>query len=58
MAREERIAEIKKQIAAGTYETPEKLEQALEAFLQAHDFLPLEDSADPLHEQDPPKRPK
>jgi hypothetical protein len=36
-AREMRIAEIKRQIAAGVYETPEKMEQAIEAFLGGRD---------------------
>lgn len=31
--REARLAEIRRQIAAGTYETPDKLEQAIDAFL-------------------------
>ncbi len=32
-ARQAKVAEIRRQIAAGTYETPEKLERALDAFL-------------------------
>jgi hypothetical protein len=32
-ARQRRIAEIRRQIAAGTYETPEKLEAAVESLL-------------------------
>ena len=32
-AREVKIAEIKRQIAAGTYESPDKIEKALDAFL-------------------------
>ncbi len=32
----ERIAQIRRQIAAGTYETPERLELAVEAFLDCH----------------------
>ncbi|REJ69279.1 MAG: hypothetical protein DWQ31_05255 [Planctomycetota bacterium] len=32
--REERLARIRQEIAAGTYETPEKLEAAVDAFLQ------------------------
>ncbi len=35
--REHLVADIKHQIAAGTYETPEKLEAAIDAFLDAHD---------------------
>lgn len=31
--RHERVDEIRRQIAAGTYETPEKLEQALDGLL-------------------------
>jgi hypothetical protein len=31
--RNERIARIRREIAAGTYETPEKLSRALDAFL-------------------------
>jgi hypothetical protein len=31
--RQARIAEIRRQIAAGVYETPDKLEQAIDAFL-------------------------
>ena len=34
--REARIAELKRQIAAGSYETPEKIEAALDAFLDDH----------------------
>jgi anti-sigma-28 factor FlgM len=50
-ARQARVAEIRRQIAAGTYETPEKLEQAIEAFL---DRLPPPGIA-PIG---PPRRPK
>lgn len=50
-ARQARVAEIRRQIAAGTYETPEKLEQAIEAFL---DRLPPPDVA----AIGPPRRPK
>jgi len=32
--RSERIAAIRREIAAGTYETPEKLSAALDAFLK------------------------
>ena len=32
-AKDLRIAEIRRQIAAGTYETPDKLSAALDAFL-------------------------
>ncbi len=32
-ARRARIEEIRRQIAAGTYETPDKIEAAVEAFL-------------------------
>ena len=35
--RAERIVAIRREIAAGTYETPEKLSAALEAFLDAAD---------------------
>jgi anti-sigma28 factor (negative regulator of flagellin synthesis) len=35
--RAERIAAIRREIAAGTYETPEKLSAALDAFLEASD---------------------
>lgn len=31
--RQAKVAEIRRQIAAGTYETPEKLDRALDAFL-------------------------
>lgn len=34
---EERLARIKQQVAGGTYETPEKLEAAIDAFLDQHD---------------------
>ena len=33
VAREVKIAEIKRQIAAGTYDSPDKLEKAVDAFL-------------------------
>ena len=33
VAREVKIAEIKRQIAAGTYDSPERLEKAVDAFL-------------------------
>jgi len=32
-AREVKIAEIKRQIAAGTYDSPDKMEKAIDAFL-------------------------
>lgn len=35
VAREVKIAEIKRQIAAGTYDSPERLEKAVEKFLDA-----------------------
>lgn len=35
--RTERIAEIRRQIAAGTYDTPERMEAALEGFLDSDD---------------------
>lgn len=36
-ARELRIAEIRRQIAADTYETPDKLSTALDAFLSSQE---------------------
>lgn len=48
--RAERIAAIRREIAAGTYETPEKLAAALEAFLGESD-------ADG-ESADPPLRPR
>ncbi len=33
--RQERIAEIRREIAAGTYETPARLEAAIDLFLEA-----------------------
>lgn len=47
--RTERIAEIRRQIAAGTYDTPERMEAALEGFLDSDDarFTPVR-TAPPL----------
>jgi len=51
-ARAMKIAEIKRQIAAGVYETAEKIDHALDAFLDSKD-------ASPAHEKRVPrKRPK
>ncbi len=36
-AREAKIADLKRQIAAGGYETPEKIEAALDAFLDDYE---------------------
>ncbi len=36
-AREAKIADLKRQIAAGSYETPEKIEAALGAFLDDYE---------------------
>lgn len=40
-ARQAKVAKIRRQIAAGTYETPDKLERAIDAFL---DRLPAKDA--------------
>jgi hypothetical protein len=37
LERAARIAEIRRQIAAGEYDTPERIEAALEAFLDSDD---------------------
>lgn len=44
--RTERIAEIRRQIAAGTYDTDERMEAALEGFLDSDDarFAPVRTS--------------
>jgi len=47
-----RIAEIKRQIADGVYETPEKLEKAMDAFLDSTDAKPEREKGVPR------KRPK
>ena len=59
-AREMRIAEIKRQIAVGVYETPEKLEHAIEAFLDSSAvFLDSRTDAESPHEKPVPRpRPK
>lgn len=35
--RDERLGRIQRQIADGSYETPEKLEAAIDAFLERHE---------------------
>ena len=50
--RQARIAEIRRQIAAGVYETPDKLEQAVDAFLDRVAF------AEPPAKSDPKPKPK
>jgi len=54
--RQSRIAEIRSQIAAGAYETPEKLEQAIEGFLDrlASGGRPVKSNPNP----DPKPKPK
>jgi hypothetical protein len=52
-ARDLRLAEIRRQIAAGTYETPDKLSAALDAFL---DQQSQDDQPDDL--ADKPKAPR
>jgi hypothetical protein len=37
LARAARIAEIRRQVAAGEYDTPQRIEAALEAFLDSDD---------------------
>ena len=51
-ARDMRIAEIKRQIADGVYDTPEKLEKAMDAFLDSKDAKPEREKGVPR------KRPK
>jgi hypothetical protein len=41
-ARQDRLAAIKRSIAQGTYETPQKLDQAVEAFVKSQDELNAE----------------
>ena len=48
--REAKIARLKKAIAEGAYETPEKLEAAVEQMLQRH--------AEEFWPEEQPKRPK
>lgn len=49
--RQARIAEIRRQIAAGAYETPDKLEQAIDAFLDR-------EAAGEAHTADPKPKPR
>jgi hypothetical protein len=54
--RSARIAEIRRQIAAGEYETPEKLEQAVERMLDSLLDVPPHRADEP---SDPaPRRPR
>lgn len=48
IGREWKIAEIKKQIAAGTYDTPDKVEAAVDEILRR-----MEQSGDENHPQKP-----
>ena len=47
-----KIADIKRQIAAGTYDTPERLSEALERFLDS------QESCENRTSSDSPNRPK
>lgn len=53
--RTEKIARLKRRIAAGSYETPEKVEAAVEAILEAHRRGTLRPGAD---RPTPPRPPK
>jgi hypothetical protein len=54
--RQSRIAEIRRQIAAGAYETPEKLEQAIDALLDRLAFSEPPSKSNP--NPDPKPKPK
>jgi hypothetical protein len=49
-SRQARLAEIRRQIAAGTYETPEKLQAAVEKMLESWE--------EPSHDPDEPRPPR
>ncbi|MEK6239589.1 MAG: hypothetical protein N2C14_33135 [Planctomycetales bacterium] len=44
--RPSRLARVKQEIASGRYETPEKLEAAVEAMLDAWEIQPTDESND------------
>ena len=49
LERAARIAEIRRQIAAGEYDTPERIEAALEAFLDSEDAVSDDARPAPRH---------
>jgi hypothetical protein len=54
VGREWKIAEIKRQIAAGTYDTPDKVEGAIDKLLSRLQDQPLKDDGD----ESPPRQPR